>query len=146
MHSQLFAVGIAMIALTGCSHAPLAPDAAQGLTLTLTLSSTQVQRGRPDTVAVTISNTNRYPVSLSAGGCPILFYVIDGAGKTVVPSGGGWFCIAILTQINLAPGEQQTRSFVWDTDSLAPGPYSVYGSFTADGIYLQTESALVQLT
>src|SRR2546425_8007721 len=72
MDSRLFAA-LAVGALLACHREPFAPSAAEGLTLSLTLSGTQLQPGEPDTIAVTITNTNRYAVSLSAGGCPVVF-------------------------------------------------------------------------
>ena len=144
MDSRLFAA-LAVGALLACHREPFAPSAAEGLTLSLTLSGTQLQRGEPDTIAVTITNTNRYSVSLSAGGCPVVFYVTDVRGVTVVPSGGGWVCIAIISRLTLAPGERQTRTFVWETNSFASGRYSVYGTFSAEDVHLETPRAAVQL-
>jgi hypothetical protein len=111
----------------------------------LTLSSQQVDRGQPDTIAVTIANNSAHAVSVSAGGCPILFYITNADGSTVVPSGGKWVCLAVLTQLTFAPRESQTQNFVWDTNALAAGRYSVYGTFTATGVHLETAPVIVQL-
>ena len=144
MNPRLF-VALALGGLLACHGEPTGPSSARGLTLSLAVSAAQLQRGELDTIAVTITNTNRYAVSLSAGGCPLLFYVTDARGATVVPSGGGWVCIAIVRQITLAPGAHQTQSFVWDTQPFEPGPYAVHGTFAAEGVELATPSAAVQL-
>ena len=144
MNPRSFAL-LAVGALVACHGEPVAPSAGQGLTLALVLSATQLPQGAPDTVAVTITNTNNYAVTLSAGGCPLLFYVTDSRGATVVPSGGGWYCVAIVTRMTLAPGARETRTFVWQTNTVASGRYNVYGSFSAEGLYLETSRAFVEL-
>jgi hypothetical protein len=144
MNPCLFAL-LAVGALVACHGEPVAPSTAQGLRLSLALSATQLPQGAPDSVAVTITNTNSYAVTLSAGGCPLLFYVTDSRGATIVPSGGGWYCIAILTRLTLEPGARQTRTFVWQTNTAASGRYNVYGSFSAEGVYLETPRASVEL-
>jgi len=136
-----FAVG----AVLACQGEPLGPSSAGGLTLSLALSSLQLQRGEPDSIAVTLTNRDRNAVSLSAGGCPLLFYVTDARGASVVPSGGDWICIDIISRITLAPGAQQTQTFLWDTHSVAPGRYAVFGTFVADGIRLSTARAAVDV-
>ena len=144
MNHRLFAL-LAVGALLACHGEPLAPSTGHGLTLSLALSATQLPLGASDTIAVTITNTNSYAVTLNAGGCPLLFYVTDSRGVTVVPSGGGWYCVAIFTRMTLAPGVGQTRTFVWQTNTVASGHYNVYGSFSAEGVYLETSRAAVEL-
>ena len=144
MNPRLFAV-ISTGALLACVGDPFGSSSTAGLRLSLALSGTQLQRGEPDTIAVTITNTSRHSISLNAGGCPLLFYVTDARGVTVVPSSGGWVCIMILTRLTLAPGESQTNRFVWGTASFEAGSYTVYGSFSADGVHLETPRTVVQL-
>ena len=144
MNLRLFGA-VAVGAVLACQGEPLAPSTSGGLTLSLALSSVQLQRGESDSIAVSLTNRNRNAVSLSAGGCPLLFYVTDARGATVVPSGGDWICIAIISRIILAPGAQQTQTFLWETHAVPPGRYAVFGMFVADGIRLATTRAAVDV-
>ena len=136
---------LVIVAALGCHDQPLGPSTARGLTLALELAKTSLPRGDLDTITVTLTNTNPDTVSLGAGGCPLLAYVTDPDGTTVFPSGGNWYCIAILRRLTLAPGETEAAPFVLDTHALPAGVYSAYGTFSADGIQLRTPPAMVQV-
>ncbi len=144
MKSPTFATLLTVAALA-CYGEPVAPNSARGLTLTLTLSGSDLQRGQPDTVLMTLTNANRHAVSLSGGVCEPRPYVSDARGVTVVPEGGDWICIALLRRLILAAGERYTRTFVWSTSAFAPGEYSVYATFSAEGVSLATRPASVRL-
>jgi len=94
---------------------------------------------------MTLTNTNRYSVSLGTGACEPSPLVKDARGVTVVPAGGGWICIAVLLRLVLAPGEHYQRTFVWETGPFAPGNYSVYATFSAGEVNLTTPAQVVQL-
>jgi len=140
-----FFAPLALLAALACRNQPLAPSSAAGLTLALTLTRTSLQRGESDTITITLTNTNPDTVFLGVGGCPLVFFVTDARGATVVPAGGNWFCIDILTRLTLSPGEREAVPFIWDTRSSLPGIYSVYGTFSAETVHLQTPQAAVQL-
>jgi hypothetical protein len=144
MKSQTFAPLIALAALA-CRSEPFAPSSAKGLTLTLALAHTELQRGAPDSIAMTLTNTNRHSVSLSGGACEPRPYVTDVRGATVVPGRGGWICIAVLRRLLLAPGERYTRTFVWETGAFAPGSYFVHSKFAAEEVSLATRPTSVRL-
>jgi hypothetical protein len=144
MERRIFTV-LAIVSALACHDHPLAVSSAQGLTLTLALTRTSLQRGEPDTITVTLKNIGLETVSLDVGGCPLLFYVTDARGATVVPAGGEWFCIEIVSRLTLAPGDQKPARFTWDTSSLRAGIYSIYGTFSAQTIHLQTPRAAVEL-
>lgn len=129
------------IGALGCHGAPLGPP---GLTFTLAVARTALLPGQPDTISVTLTNTTSDPIALTVGGCPMLFYVIDGHGNRVVPT-GDWVCIASIGRMTLAPGAQLVRAFVWETAGVAPGAFTVYGTFTAQGFELQTARVRVQV-
>lgn len=80
------------------------------------------------------------------GGCPLLFYVADAYGATVVPSGGGWVCIEIIARTTIPAGGRLSRTFEFDTAPLAPGIYSVYATFTAEGLELATPHTTIALS
>jgi hypothetical protein len=128
----------------GCTDA-VAPSSDGGLTLSLAVSAAAVPRGTPDTLVLTLTNTSYRLVSLTAGGCPLLFYVTDAGGETVVPSGGHWVCVAIITRIVLAPGAHETRRFIWATDAHEPGSYRVFGTFAAGDVRLATPGESVRI-
>ena len=144
MKSQGYASLVALGALA-CQSEPVAPSSAKGLTLSLAVADKEIQRGAPDSVVMTLTNTNRYSVSLSTGACEPSPFVKDARGVTVVPAGGGWICIAVLLRLVLAPGEQYQRTFLWETGPLAPGDYSVYATFSAGDVNLTTPSEVVRL-
>ena len=139
-YPSLFALGV-----LACQSEPVAPSSAKGLTLSLALAHKEIERGAPDSVAMTLTNTNPYSVSLSTGACEPSPFVNDARGVTVVPPGGGWICIAVLLKLLLAPGQQFQRTFVWETSPFAPGNYSVYATFSADEVSLTTPAEVVQL-
>ena len=144
MKSQGYASLVALGALA-CQSEPVAPSSAKGLTLSLAVAHKEIQRGAPDLVVMTLTNTNRYSVSLSTGACEPSPFVKDARGVTVVPAGCGWICIAVLLRLVLAPGEQYQRTFLWETGPLAPGNYSVYATFSAGEVNLTTPGEVVQL-
>jgi intracellular proteinase inhibitor BsuPI len=134
-----------VVAALACQREPVSPRSAKGLTLTLALAQTELQRGEPDSVVMTLTNTNRHYVSLSGGACEPRAYVRDASGVTVVPQGGDWFCIAVLRSLVLAPGERYTHTFVWQTGPFTPGNYSVHATFAAEGVTLATPPASVRV-
>jgi len=145
MNRRLFAELAIAGVLVACQGEPVAPSAAGGLTLSLALSRTVLQRGEPDTLTMTLTNTNDHPVSLSGGACEPRPYVADPHDVTVVPPGGDWFCIAVLVSRHLAAGEHVSRAFVWDTTPFAPGVYSAHAAFSAQGVELATQPMTVRL-
>jgi hypothetical protein len=136
----LLAVGV----LFAC-HEPFAPSSDRGLTLSLTVAPTELQRGEADTITMTLTNTNRHAVSLSGDACQPRGYVTDPRGVTVIPPGGDWLCIALLQRRVLAAGERFSRAFVWGTDSFAPGVYTVHATFTAEEVELTTRPVSVRV-
>jgi hypothetical protein len=144
MRPRTFAPLIALAALA-CHAEPVSPSSAEGLILTLTVAQAELQRGEPDSVVMTLTNTNRYSLSLSGGACEPRPYVRDASGVTIVPRGGDWFCIAVLRRLVLAPGERYTQTFVWQTGPFVPGNYSVYATFAAEGVTLATPPASVRV-
>jgi len=144
MKSQGYASLLALGAVA-CQSEPVAPSSAKGLTLSLAVAHKEIQRGASDSVVMTLTNTNRYSVSLSTGACEPSPFVKDARGVTVVPTGGGWFCIAVLLRLVLAPGERYQRTFVWETGPFVPGNYSVYATFSAGEVNLTTPAEVVQL-
>ena len=144
MKRRTFA-SLVIVATLACHDQPAAPSSAAGVTLTLALTHAELLQGQPDTITMTLTNANRYAVSLSGGACEPRPYVRDASGVTVVPPGGDWVCIAILRRLTLAAGERRTETFVWLTSPFAPGAYSVYATFSAQEMHLATQPVSVRL-
>lgn len=142
MRTRTFA-SLLVLAGLACQGDPSSSVA--GVTLDLAVTRTTLQRGELDTLTMTLTNTNAYPVSLSGGACEPSVYVVDGRGATVVPAGGGWVCIAVLRRLNLAPGERFTRSYLWQTDALEAGVYRAHSTFNSEELRLATEPISVRL-
>src|SRR5437879_12623183 len=94
MRPRTFA-SLAVVTALACHEGPTTPSAAGGLTLALALARTELQRGEPDTITMTLTNSNAYPVSLSGDVCEPRPYITDARRVTFVPSCGGWCCIAV---------------------------------------------------
>lgn len=144
MNRRTFA-SLVIVATLACHDGPAAPSSAAGVTLALTMTHTELQRGQPDTITMTLTKANSHAVSLSGGACEPRLYIRDASGVTVVPPGGDWMCIALLRTLNLAAGERRIQTFVWLTRPFPPGVYSVYAAFSAQEMRLATRPASVRL-
>ena len=138
---------VAVLGTLACheSTAPRQPSSSGGLTLSLAVAHATILRGELDTLTATLTNSSPFPVDLTVGGCPLLFYVLDGHGAMVVPSGGGWVCIEIIARMTIPAGGRRSQTFEFDTAPLGPGIYSVYATFTADGLQLATPHTAIAL-
>lgn len=133
-----------ILAASACRNEVTAPDSANGLRLTVAVTHAELQRGQPDTVTTTLTNTNLHPVTLSMGACELLPYVTDATGATVFPA-GGWVCILSIRVLTLAPGERYTSTVVWETAGFAPGVYSARATFSMEGGRLVAAPVSVRL-
>ena len=133
------------IAVLACRDEPSGLSETRGVTLNLTLSSTNLTRGQQDTITMTVTNTNPRRVTLTGGACEPRPYVTDSHGDVVVPPGGAWPCILLLRRLQLVPGERFVRSFIWNTDSQVAGVYSVSAAFRSEEVELATPQQLVRL-
>jgi hypothetical protein len=124
---------LALLALAACqgvmeAEPRLDESRQEGISLTLSASPARISPG--DTARLTARLTNHTPLPARldfSSGCQILFYVENAAGKVVVPGGGGWGCAAVLTSLELAPGETKTRVHAWtgQTSHYEPGTTKV---------------------
>jgi intracellular proteinase inhibitor BsuPI len=103
------------LAIAGCSQS-IEPntDKVGALLLTVSGSSAEIVGGTPMTFRVSLVNEGREAVTLHFGdSCQIVPTIRKESGEIVVPSGGGWGCLTVYTQLNLFPGEPVVREFVW---------------------------------
>lgn len=155
MIRQLFAGTLLLIGVA-CSDELTRSDRAMGLVLETSVSSESIEQGEVDTITVTLTNTTSSSISLDFNsGCQIRVFIIDEAGRIVVPPGGSWLCAGVLTSRTVPPHEAQSEQFEWaggtdlspDTREgrLPSGPYRVYATLEADEVSLTTERVPVQL-
>ena len=82
--------------------------------LTAASSASEVARGDPVTFHVILTNEGSAPVTLHfSDSCQINPYIQDQSGKTVLPGGGGWACLTVLTDLTLVPGKDISRDYIW---------------------------------
>src|SRR5437868_12330484 len=94
---------LVVIAASSCHPDSEAPNSSGGVTLELTLSSTNLNRGQSDTVAMTITNTASKTVALNGGVCEPRAIIVDEHAHVVA---GAEPCILVLRRLQIAPGEQ----------------------------------------
>lgn len=143
MNSRLFA-GLVLVSLAACQDST-ALHSATNVTLTVTASFTNLRRAQSDTITMTLTNAGPWRVRLSGSPCEPRVQILDEAGAIVVPPGGAVPCTRMLRQLDLAPGERFVQSFVWETDSVPRGFYSVSATFTSEEVQLVAAPLVVEL-
>jgi hypothetical protein len=112
------AVAGMFVLVEGCGDAtaPISSTqiGANQLRLTVSASASEVTRGTPVDLHVTLVNEGMQTVTLHFGdSCQINPYIRNSAGEVVLPAGGGWGCLTVLTDLTLAPKESLSRDYVW---------------------------------
>ncbi|HEV8345898.1 MAG TPA: BsuPI-related putative proteinase inhibitor [Vicinamibacterales bacterium] len=140
-------------AMTACSN-PNNPSSDGPVRLRSGINQAIVNRGEAATLSFRLENVSQNPVTLNFGSsCHILPYITDRqTAKIVHPAGGGWACLTVLTQLELAPGavetvEVQVRAAdvaAYPFVALAPGEYEAYA--TVEASQYKRRSASVTFT
>jgi len=132
------AVAGMVVAIGGCGNAtaPISNSriGANHVRLTVSASASEVTRGSPVNLHVTLVNEGTQAVTLHFGdSCQINPYIQNMVGEVVLPGGGAWACLTVLTSLTLAPQGSVSRDFVWrgSTDfasemPLRPLPAGMY--------------------
>lgn len=132
------AVAGMVVVIGGCGDAtaPISNSqiGANQVRLTVSASASEVTRGSPVNLHVTLVNEGTQPVTLHFGdSCQINPYIRNAAGEIVLPGGGAWGCLTVLTSLTLAPQGSVSRDYAWtgSTDfasemPLRPLPAGVY--------------------
>ena len=82
--------------------------------LTVSASSSEVTRGTPVNLHVTLVNEGMEAVTLHFGdSCQINPYIRNLGGEIVLPGGGAWGCLTVLTSLTLAPQGSVSRDYIW---------------------------------
>ena len=151
-----------LIACSGSLTRPPSDDASLRLgdgtlRLKLSASKTQFHAGTPDTLRVTLTNDSPSAIVLHFGSsCQILPYIRDDRGAVVLPAGGGWACLTVLTQLALSAHQSVTREFVWTGGTsfssgvpqrlLPPGTYYASAEVPQGKDTLRTAPLAITLT
>ena len=110
------AVAGIVIAAGACSEA-VAPTASArfgAILLTVSGSSAEVVRGSPVTFRVSLVNEGSEAATLHFGdSCQIVPTIRNALGEIVLPAGGAWGCLTVLTQLTLLPGQPVIQDYVW---------------------------------
>ena len=130
-----------MVVLTAaCSEATEPSSAKVGvIRLSVSSSSDEVVRGSPVTFRVSLVNEGAETATLHFGdSCQIVPTIRNAWGEVVLPSGGHWGCLTVITQLTLLPGEPVIEEYVWTGSTafqsempLRPLPPGTY-FFTAE--------------
>ncbi len=107
-----------LFAIGGCGDAtaPISSSqvGANHLRLTVSASASEVTRGSPVNLHITLVNEGTQAVTLHFGdSCQINPYVRNATGEIVLPGGGAWACLTVLTSLTLAPQGSVSRDYVW---------------------------------
>jgi hypothetical protein len=82
--------------------------------LTVSGSSAEIERGSPVTFRVSLVNEGNEEVTLTFGdSCQIIPTIQNARGEIVLPEGGAWGCLTVITQLTLVPGQPVVREYVW---------------------------------
>jgi hypothetical protein len=131
--------------LLGCSNSILGTRG--GLRLTVTVPRPVISTGDSTTAAITLQNVTSHPITVITGGCLMLPYISTQAtGEVVYPSGGNWYCVAIVRSLSLSPGATTTQQLVvYGADltrpsgpTLARGEYSIYATLESSQFPLRS--------
>lgn len=116
-------VAAAAVWMAGCVQDPVIPKASvDPIVLSLSLSTTTFQRGKPDTIRVTATSAlTQDAVLVYDNDCQILVTIRSEAGLAVVPPNGEHSCTPIPSQLRIPAEGSVTQTFVWTgLDRLAP--------------------------
>ena len=130
---------LALLALAACqgvveTEPRFSESRQEGISLALSVSPARISPGDTVRLAARLTNHTASPVRLTFGGCQVLFFVENAKGEMVEPRGGGWGCLAVITTMDLAPGETKTQEHRWtgQTRRYDPGtPRPVYDPLPA---------------
>jgi hypothetical protein len=107
-----------LVVIGGCRDAtsPISSTqvGANQVRLSVSASASEVTRGLPVNLHIALVNEGTRTVTLHFGdSCQIKTYIRNAAGDVVLPSGGGWACLTVLTSMTLGPLESVSRDYVW---------------------------------
>ena len=106
-----------IVVATGACSGAIEPDANGrfgAIRLSVSSSSTEIERGSPVTFRVDLVNEGSEAATLHFGdSCQIIATIHNAAGEIVLPEGGWWGCLTVITHLTLVPGQPVVREYVW---------------------------------
>jgi len=129
-----------MVVLAGACSEATGPSAKIGaIRLSVSSSSDEVVRGSPITFRVSLVNEGVEAATLHFGdSCQIVPTIRNASGEIVLPWGGAWGCLTVITHLTLLPDEPVIQEYVWTGSTawqsempLRPLPPGTY-FFTAE--------------
>jgi hypothetical protein len=106
-----------IVVATGACSGAIEPDATDRLgaiRLSVFSSSAEVVPGTPVTFQVSLVNEGSEATTLHfRDSCQIIPTIRNASGEIVVPFGGSWACLTVVTQLTLLPGQPVVREYVW---------------------------------
>lgn len=116
---------LTLLALSACEMV-VGPDAdastQEGIGLTLSAAPARIAPGDTVRLVARVTNHNAHPVRLTFGGCQVLPYVENSAGKVVYPGGGGWMCAGVMSHVDLQAGEVKEEVYTWTGQQTGHDP------------------------
>lgn len=117
--------------LLGSDSARDESRSAEGLELSIRAGTSQTAPGDTVTLTAKLTNTGASAVTIQLpSGCQAMVYVEDAAGKVVFPFGGDWVCAAVITELQLAPGESREYPVRWPAQRATYDPATGRESYT----------------
>lgn len=150
MRFLTLAFGLPLVA--ACCTAPHE----SGVIVRVTVSASRIEVGQPDTIVVTTTNATDHAVSLTfPSSCQVSPFIRRAGEGIVLPQGGDWVCEAVVTSLQLRPGESKRQAYVWGghaswlgqlpMDALPPGDYEVYAELRANELRTTAPAVSVRL-
>ena len=131
------------------------PMSLPNLSVTTTLSTSEIRAGEPVVVTVVARNAGDKTVRINSSPCTPLFVVMTQDGAVVGPA--EHFCALSLMTRDLAPGESFTFVGQWTGDAqsggiitsppsmLGPGTYTLRGQVLSDVGFIKSESVTIRI-
>ena len=117
---------VAIAALLASCAGPTRPSTSDSLQLTVSPAETLVGSGSMATFTMRLTNIGTQAITLTfPSSCQIVPHFTDRSGRDVVPVGGGFACLTVLTSLTLAPGESTIRMVDVREGDQPQSPYVV---------------------
>ena len=105
-----------LLAVASCSNPSSGPSSTiidnSLIRLTTSASAGVIEAGSPVTLRASLKNEGSEAITLHFGdSCQILPYIRNDRGERVIPAGGGWGCLTVITQLSLAPGQSKVHEY-----------------------------------
>jgi hypothetical protein len=120
----------------GCGSGATSPTPAPTGPVRVSVSALPTLAGGTALFAIRLDNISSSPVNLTfPSSCKLLPYFTDRAGRAVIPEGGGFACLAVVTQLTLSPGVSLIETYTVTRGTTPESPFIVLppGEYTIRG-------------